>query len=92
MFMNEQKLAEERAQAILKERDEERQRRKMITERLFNAGRSEVTKESSEDVLKTISTAPTSESYTEEPIQENAEKIEKVKPRRKLAISFLKRK
>lgn len=92
MFTNEQKLAEERAQAILKEREEERQRRKMITERLFNAGRSEVTKESSEDVLKTISTAPTSESYTEEPVQENAEKIEKVKPRRKLAISFLKRK
>ena len=92
VFTNEQKLAEERALAILKEREEERQRRKLITERLFNAGRSEVTKESSEDVLKTISTAPTSESYTEEPVVEHSEKIEKVKPRRKLAISFLKRK
>ena len=95
VFQNAEKLAEEKALEIAREREEERQRRKMITERLFKAGLDdEVTKEPSEDALKTIPTAATCESYSDEPVPEDAEKkeIKAVKGRRKLAISFLKRK
>ena len=58
----------------LEDKEDERQRRRMITERLFQAGSSEEEsnpkKEISKDVIKTVPTVDASESYDEEPVQD----------------------
>jgi hypothetical protein len=58
----------------LKDEEDERQRRRMITERLFQAGSSEEEsnpkKEISTDVIKTVPTVDAAESYDEEPVQD----------------------
>jgi len=65
----------------MKEEENERQRRKMITERLFQAGSSSfegetmTNKETSGDVIKTAPTVASAESYCEDPVQEHVNPV-----------------
>lgn len=89
----------------MKEDEEERQRRKLITERLFQAGRPKLEdekmteKEAPEDVIKEVPTVLSAESYPDDPLQETVDNAENEahsrtaklgRGRRRLSISFLK--
>ena len=83
MFDDEGEEAVGRTRNIaMKEEEEERQRRNLITERLFKAGRSSFNdeamsrKSSSEGVIKTAPTVASAESYCDEPVQENMEQLD----------------
>ena len=63
----------------IKEEEDERQRRKLITERLFQAGSSSYQdeimpkRETSGDAIKTVPTVASAESYEEEPVEDSVQ-------------------